>query len=82
MSTMELLATRREKRSTAGNRFVASSSVLVCLQFIFCGSMEAALAEMALEDSNKDLDDDNDFVNDKGPFNVRPGMLTDETNRR
>ncbi|PPQ78808.1 hypothetical protein CVT25_010677 [Psilocybe cyanescens] len=28
--------------------------------------MEAALAEMALDDANKDLDDDNDFVNDKG----------------
>lgn len=28
--------------------------------------MEAALAEMALEDASKDLDDDKDFVNDKG----------------
>ncbi|KAF8169952.1 YL1 nuclear protein-domain-containing protein [Pholiota molesta] len=27
--------------------------------------MEAALAEMALDDSNKDMDDDNDFVDDK-----------------
>ena len=27
--------------------------------------MEAALAEMALDDTDKDLDDDNDFVNDK-----------------
>ncbi|PPQ98974.1 hypothetical protein CVT24_003470 [Panaeolus cyanescens] len=39
----EMLATRRSKRSTAGNR------------------MEAALAEMALEDANKDLDDDKEF---------------------
>lgn len=28
--------------------------------------MEAALAEMALDELNKDMDDDNDFVNDKG----------------
>lgn len=28
--------------------------------------MEAALAEMALDDVSKDLDDDKDFVNDKG----------------
>jgi hypothetical protein len=28
--------------------------------------MEAALAEMALDDLNKDMDDDNDFVDDKG----------------
>ncbi len=27
--------------------------------------MEAALAEMALDDTIKDVDDDNDFVNDK-----------------
>jgi hypothetical protein len=28
--------------------------------------MEAALAELALEDLSKDADDDVDFVNDKG----------------
>ncbi len=28
--------------------------------------MAAALAEMALEEVNKDLDDDREFVNDKG----------------
>ncbi|KAF8972581.1 YL1 nuclear protein-domain-containing protein [Flammula alnicola] len=44
---MEMLVTRRSKRSTAGNR------------------MEAALAEMGMDDLNKDMDDDNDFVNDK-----------------
>ena len=32
--------------------------------------MEAALAEMALDDA-KDVEDDNDFVNDKGTV-VRP----------
>ncbi|KJA21855.1 hypothetical protein HYPSUDRAFT_41485 [Hypholoma sublateritium FD-334 SS-4] len=44
---IEMLVTRRPKRSTAGNR------------------MEAALAEIALDDMNKDMDDDNDFVDDK-----------------
>ncbi|KAJ3574987.1 hypothetical protein NP233_g1393 [Leucocoprinus birnbaumii] len=43
----DTLATRRSRRSTAGNR------------------MEAALAEMALDDANKDLDDDNEFLNEK-----------------
>lgn len=28
--------------------------------------MAAALAEMALEEGNKDLDDDNEFVNENG----------------
>lgn len=28
--------------------------------------MEAALAEMALDDSSKDLDDDNEFVHERG----------------
>jgi hypothetical protein len=28
--------------------------------------MEAALAEMASDDATKDVEDDNDFVNDKG----------------
>ncbi|KIM39113.1 hypothetical protein M413DRAFT_29672 [Hebeloma cylindrosporum] len=43
----EMLATRRSRRSTAGNR------------------MEAVMAEMAVEEENKDMEDDNDFVNDK-----------------
>ncbi|KXN86146.1 hypothetical protein AN958_10448 [Leucoagaricus sp. SymC.cos] len=46
------LATRRSRRSTAGNR------------------MEAALAEMSLDETNKDLDDDNEFVNDKDEEDV------------
>ncbi|TFK38664.1 YL1 nuclear protein-domain-containing protein [Crucibulum laeve] len=49
---VELLATRRPKRATAGNR------------------MAEALAEMALDEFNKDLDDDNDFVNDKDEEDV------------
>ncbi|KAF8893187.1 YL1 nuclear protein-domain-containing protein [Gymnopilus junonius] len=56
----ELLATRRSKRSTAGNR------------------MEAALAEMALDDVVKDMEDDNDFVNDKGMRLYRLGMDEEE----
>jgi vacuolar protein sorting-associated protein 72 len=46
--------------------------------------MEAALAEMALDATNKDLDDDKEFVNDKGcppyiSFSIFPDIVvTDE----
>ncbi|KAF8207548.1 YL1 nuclear protein-domain-containing protein [Mycena galopus ATCC 62051] len=43
----ELLATRRSRRSTAGNR------------------MEAAMAEMELDESLKDAEEDADYTNDK-----------------
>lgn len=36
--------------------------------------MEAALAEMALDEANKDMDDDNDFVNDKST-NISSDLL-------
>ena len=35
---------------------------------IDCHRMEAALAEMALEEVGKDLDDDIDFINEKGAY--------------
>lgn len=35
--------------------------------------MEAALAEIAFDDA-KDIEDDNDFVNDKGTV-IRPALL-------
>jgi hypothetical protein len=34
--------------------------------------MEAALAEMALDSTEKDAEDDNDFINDKGSLFIRP----------
>lgn len=37
--------------------------------------MEAALAEMALDDLNKDMDDDNDFVDDKGTRAIRTFVI-------
>lgn len=36
------------------------------IRLLHLASMAAALAEMALEEVNKDLDDDNEFVNDNG----------------
>lgn len=38
--------------------------------------MEAALAEMALDDASRDLDDDNDFVNDKGIYHSPGNIIT------
>ncbi|PPQ97028.1 hypothetical protein CVT26_001286 [Gymnopilus dilepis] len=57
----EMLATRRSKRSTAGNR------------------MEAALAEMALEEVGKDLDDDIDFINEKDEEDIVVGSDFEST---
>jgi hypothetical protein len=34
--------------------------------------MEAALAEMALDTTGKEVEDDNDFINDKGSLLIRP----------
>jgi hypothetical protein len=45
-----------------GELLVVLPFVLVVTQF----SMEAALAELAIDDLTKDAEDDIDFVNDKG----------------
>jgi hypothetical protein len=45
---------------------MTTQDVLVGCILRFFTRMEAALAEMALDDANKDLEDDIDFVDDKG----------------
>jgi len=65
----EMLATRRSRRTTAGNR---CAETLCCYGFknlTFLFRMEAVMAEMAIEEENKDMEDDNDFVNDKSEHN-------------
>lgn len=37
--------------------------------------MEAALAEMALDSTERDVEDDNDFINDKGSPLIRTSTL-------
>lgn len=61
---IEMLVTRRSKRSTAGNRCVSAIRTPSILTFVY--SMEAALAEMASEDLSKEIEDDIDFIDDKG----------------
>jgi len=45
---------------------MTTQDVLVGRILRFFTRMEAALAEMALDDANKDLEDDKDFIDDKG----------------
>lgn len=61
------LVARRPRRSTAGNRQVYVIHRLLELIFTkMLDSMEAALAEMALDVAPNEVDDDNDFINEKG----------------
>lgn len=62
----ESLVFRRPKRSTAGNRYA-----IYCLYAVTClskGRMEAALAELGLEDLTKEAEDDRDFFVEKGKY--------------
>jgi len=61
----EMLATRRSRRSTAGNRCAETLCYYGFKNLTFQFRMEAVMAEMAIEEENKDMEDDNDFVNDK-----------------
>jgi hypothetical protein len=38
--------------------------------------MEAVMAEMAVEDENKDIEDDNEFVNDKSEPTTTPSFFS------
>lgn len=57
------LVSRRSRRSTAGNRYGYFPNLIPRTYY---NSMEAALAEMALDTTEKDVENDNDFVNEKG----------------
>lgn len=69
------LVTRRSRRSTAGNRYCPHRFNLLEKISYALGSMEAALAEMALDTSQKEMDDDVDFINGKGLYHQLRGWF-------
>ena len=68
----EMLATRRSRRSTAGNRCAETLCYYDFENLTFESRMEAVMAEMAVEEENKDIEDDIDFVNDKSEPTATP----------
>lgn len=65
MSVDDFLVTRRSKRSTAGNRFILKQCSCV-RQLNLLDRMEAALAEMTFADTKDNVDDDQEFLLEKG----------------
>ena len=90
MAEEDTIARRREKRSTAGNRYEVQLYLLGCVTLNhFVYSMEAALAEIANEQLPPDADgeEDRDFIGADGAcsltrytamYNLRTDSVADE----